>query len=228
MPDKITQPSLAPAETEVKEAPQPTLEDVAKKYNVEEEVKNFNPQVQQPAQPTQPQAVERPFVNTVPDPITDPDGWNKYQAYQRTVIDGTLRELTQTVSEIRKEKEQEKLNVEVNKAVTRVNEKLKIDPVYAEIMLEKKYRDDRIFKRIWDNRHTNPKALEEALDVVASEGSKVFQVRSDPQLVENQRAAKASQKAMATTQAKSGPDVENMSAVEFDRWWAQTLNQRAG
>lgn len=226
MSEEITQSSPAPAETEVKEAPQPTLADVAKKYNVEEEVKNFNPQPQ-PAQPA-PQPVERPFVNTVPDPITDPDGWNKYQAYQRTVIDGTLRELTQTVSEIRKEKEQEKLNVEVNKAVTRVNEKLKIDPVYAEIMLEKKYRDDPIFKRIWDNRKTNPKALDEALDVIASEGSKVFQVRSDPQLVENQRAAKASQKAMATTQSKSGPDVENMTGAEFDRWWAQTLNQRAG
>lgn len=227
MSDEIAQPSPAPAEPEVKEAPQPTLADVAKKYNVEEEVKNFNPQPQQPAQ-VQPQVVERPFVNTVPDPITDLDGWNKYQAYQRTVIDGTLRELTQTVSEIRKEKEQEKLNVEVNKAVTRVNEKLKIDPVYAEIMLEKKYRDDKIFKRIWDNRQTNPKALEEALDVIASEGSKVFQVRSDPQLVENQRAAKASQKAMSTTQQKSGPETGSMSDAEFDRWWNSTLNQRAG
>src|SRR3990167_1334920 len=217
MPDEPTQQSEAPVETEVTEATQPTLADVAKKYNVEEEVKNFQPQVQQPVQ--QPSYAPQP---TVPDPITDPDAWGKYQAHQATILNGTLRELTNSVSEIKRNAEQERLNSEVNKAVSRVTEKLKIEPIYTEILLEKKYRDDKIFKRIWDNRATNPKALEEALDVIASESSKVFQVRPDPQLVENQRAAKASQKAMSSTQIRSDEsEVLNMSDGDFDRWWAK-------
>ena len=217
MSDETTQPSVAPAETEVKESPQPTLDDVAKKYNVEEEAKNFQPQVQPiaPANATQP-------PRAIPDPISDPDGFNKYQTYQNTILEGTLREITNSVTEIKRQAEQDKLNTEVNKAVERVTEKLKIEPVYTEILLEKRYRDDKVFKRIWDNRKTNPKALEEALDVVASEASKVFQVRSDPQLIENQRAAKASQKAMSSSQPKSDTDaVMNMSDGEFDRWWAK-------
>ena len=133
-----------------------------------------------------------------------------------------MREITNSVTEIKRQAEQDKLNTEVNKAVERVTEKLKIEPVYTEILLEKRYRDDKVFKRIWDNRKTNPKALEEALDVVASEASKVFQVRSDPQLIENQRAAKASQKAMSSSQPKSDTDaVMNMSDGEFDRRWAK-------
>jgi len=217
MNEENAQQSDAPVETEVKEAPQPTLADVAKKYNVEEEVKNFQPQVQPQVQ--QPPQYAQPLA--VPDPVSDLEGWNKYQAYQNTVIGGTLRELANSVTEIRKNAELEKLNTEVNKAVAKVTDKLKIDSVYAEILLEKKYRDDRIFKRIWDNRNVNPNALNEALDVIASEAGKVFQVRSDPQLMENQRAAKASQKAMSTTQQKSGSSEPlNMSDTEFDRWWA--------
>src|SRR3989304_7624550 len=86
MNEENAQQSDAPVETEVKEAPHPTLADVAKKYNVEEEIKNFQPQVQpqvqQPPQYAQPSAV--------PDPVSDLEGWNKYQAYQNTVIGGAL------------------------------------------------------------------------------------------------------------------------------------------
>ena len=218
MSDENTQSSESPVETEVKEAPQPTMADVAKKYNVEEEAKSFQPQVQTVQPPVQ--QFQQP-TQSIPDPITDQAGWERYQAHRSTVIDGTLRELANSVSEIKKQAEQDKLNVEVNKAVAKVTDKLKIDPIYTEILLEKKYRDDKIFKRIWDNRNMNPKALEEALDVIASEGSRVFQVRSDPQLVENQRAAKASQKAMSSTQQKSGDNSPlDMNDAEFSRWWA--------
>ncbi len=230
MSDENTQPSSVPAETEVKqtastdtpnnEPEKLTMADVAKKFNVEDEAKNFNPQIPQPQQPNPNPNELKPYFNVQPDPITDPDGFRKYNEYQSTILNGTLRELASTVTEMKKQAEQEKLNVEVNKAIAKVNEKLKVDPIYTEILLEKKYRDDPIFRRIWDNRKVNPKALDAALEVITSEASGVFQVRSDPQLVENQRAAKASQKAMSSTTKSQNDDVMNMSEAEFDHWWA--------
>lgn len=212
----------APIET-ANEAPQ-TLADVAKKYNVDQQVQNFTAQPQAPqSAPTQYPPVQ-PF--TAPDPVTSPEQWNQYQAsilMQNQHLQGNLRELTQSVEAIRKEATQARLDSEVTKAVSKVNDKLKVDPLYAEIALEKRYRDDPIFKRIWDNRQVNPKALEEALEVVSNELQGVFSVRQDPQLTENLRAAKQSQRTMSTTQKAptEGDEALKMNEGEFDRWWSQ-------
>lgn len=225
--NEVTQePSQTPAPTETVTTPvetTQTLADVAKKYNVDQQVQNFTAQPQQPqSQPAPSYPAAPPF--TPPDPVTSPEQWNQYQAnilMQNQNLQGNLRELTQTVQAIRQEATQAKLDAEVNKAVAKVNDKLKIDPLYAEIALEKRYRDDPIFKRIWDNRNINPKALEEALDVVSNELQGVFAVRQDPQLTENLRAAKQSQRTMSTT-AKQPSDAEaalNMNNADFDRWW---------
>lgn len=218
MNEDNTQQSNAPAETATPTAnettPQTqTLEDIAKKYSIEEQTKTFTakPEI----------APSQPFIDPrIPDPVVNPDEFTKYQLNQSAMVMKNIAEMNQTVQELRKSQEQERLNAEVNKAVARVNEKLKIEPKYAEILLEKEYRDNPVFKRIWDNRYVNPKALDEALDVIAQSNANVFQVRSDPQLIENQRAAKTSQKAMATTNGKSqSDDIMNMSDHEFDRWW---------
>jgi CTP:phosphocholine cytidylyltransferase-like protein len=59
---------------------------------------------------------------------------------------------------------------------------------------------------IWNNRGKNPKALTAALEAFAGELKDKYTVRQDPQLVENQRAVKASQQQMATTQKQSQQD----------------------
>lgn len=217
MNEDTTQQSATPAETATTTAnettPQTqTLEDIAKKYSIEEQTKTFTAKPEIPSQS---------FIDPrIPDPVVNPDEFTKYQLNQSAYVQKTLSEMNQTVQEMRKSQEQERLNAEVNKAVARVNDKLKIEPKYAEILLEKEYRDNPVFRRIWDNRYVNPKALDEALDVVAQSNANVFQVRSDPQLIENQRAAKTSQKAMATTSGKSqADDVMNLPDHEFDRWW---------
>lgn len=223
MTDQTQEQSQTPVSTETVPETTQTLADVAKKYNVDQQVQNFTAQPQAPQyQPSYPSAP--PF--TAPDPVTSPEQWNQYQAsllMQNQHLSGNLRELTQTVQAIRQEATQARLDTEVNKAVAKVNDRLKVDPLYAEIALEKRYRDDPIFKRIWDNRQVNPKALEEALDVVTNELQGVFSVRQDPQLTENIRAAKQSQRTMSTT-AKSPSDADqalNMNDGEFDRWWNQ-------
>lgn len=223
MEPEITQQSPAPVEAEVKQtttdSPEPTLADVAKKYNVEEEVKQFTATPEpQPQQQYQQQQIPQ----YAPDPILDADGFRNYLASQNQTTANILNQVASTVHELRKEREQEALNAEIKQAVTRVNEKMGIDQTYAELVLEKEYRGDPIFKRIWDNRKVNPQALVEALDVIANRNSKVFQVKTDPQLMENTRAAKASQRAMATTQRTSEEtEVNKMSDGEFEHWWNQ-------
>lgn len=206
---------VEPQQTTANEStPQPTFEDIAKKYSIEDQTKTFT------AKPETPIA---PIDHRIPDPVINPDEFTKYQLNQTAQVMNTMNTVAKTVEEMRRTQEQERLNVEVNKAVTRLNEKLKIDPKYAEILLEKEYRDNPVLQRIWANRYVNPKALDEALDVIANNNAKTFQTSSDPQLVENQRAAKASQKVMSTTTNKSkNEEIANMSDAEFDRWWANT------
>lgn len=233
MAEQTTQQSEAPVETQTMPTPldsqrhessgqtgEQTLEDIAKKYSIEDQTKSFtakpapNNPMPSPAAPS-----FDPNIR-IPDPVTNPDDWTRFYAQQNAQVSKTLGDIASTVTEMRKQQEQERLNTEVNKAVERVNSKLNVDPKYAEILLEKEYRDNPIFKRIWDNRYANPKALDEALDVIANNGSKVFQVKVDPQLAENQRAAKASQKAMATTQNRSQTDdLLSLSDHDFDREW---------
>lgn len=220
MTEEITQQSDAPVESQTTpdEPSEQTLEDIAKKYSIEDQTKSFTAQPVQQA-PSQPAPSYEPQYR-VPDPVVNQDEFTRFLAQQNSQVNNNLREIAQTVTEMRKQQEQERLNAEVNKAVERVNTKLNIDPKYAEILLEKEYRDNKIFQRIWENRYANPKALDEALDVIANSATRVFQVKSDPQLVENQRAAKASQKTMASTSKQSpNADVMDMNEQEFNQWW---------
>ncbi len=200
--------------------PEVTMADVAKKYNVEEAVKSFTAQ---PA-PPQPQPQPQYQPQYTPDPLVDLDGFNKHYLNQNQQILGAVTEVARSVQEIRQEREQQVLNAEIKQAVSRVNERVNIDPTYTEILLEKEYRSDPMFKRIWDNRHSNPTALNEALDVISRKAHKVFQVRSDPQLVENTRAAKASQGASASKKGSSEVDVMSMTDNEFDQY-AERIKQ---
>jgi hypothetical protein len=216
MNEETEQQSAQPVEsteTQANDTTSQTLEDIAKKYSIEDQAKSFTAKpensFQSPPLPEQ----------RIPDPVVQPDEWSKYHLNQSAYVNQNLQKMAGTVDEMRRAMETERLNAEVNKAVARVNDKLKIDPKYAEILLEKEYRDNRIFQRIWDNRYVNPKALDEALDVIANSSANVFQTRSDPQLVENQRAAKASQRAMSTTNKQPNDEIANMTDSEFDRWW---------
>lgn len=209
-------PPVEPQQTTANESTPQTLEDIAKKYSIEDQTKTFT---------AKPEAPIAPIDHRIPDPVINPDEFTKYQLNQTAQVMNTMNNVAKTVEEMRKAQEQERLNVEVNKAVTRLNEKLKVDPKFAEILLEKEYRDNPVLQRIWANRHVNPKALDEALDVIASNNAKMFQTSTDPQLVENQRAAKASQKVMSTTNRKSQDDeIAGMTDAQFEQWW----NERKG
>jgi hypothetical protein len=199
-----------------------SMADVAKKYNVDKMSVEFTAK---PAATTaQPQPVSAPvYTPPIPDPITQSDDFAKYQLQQQQYVTGTLRELGEQVQEMSKRAQQAELDAEVNQAVGKVSSKLPgVDKTYTEILLEKRYRDDPIFKSIWDNRKLNPKAVDEALEVITNEAKGVFQVKVDPQLQENIRAAKASTSTKAVSnRADESDPTANMNEAEFDRWWNQ-------
>ena len=187
------------------------LEQVYKDFPIEETASQFQPQSPQPA-PT-PAPVVGPKV---PDPF-DPN----FPAYQQHVSQ-SVASLSQSLAQMQgkftafeRGLAQKQAEADIKHAVGIITDKAGIEPEIAEVALEAKARSDPKFLQIWKNRQQNPKAYNAALQAVSSEFQQKFTVRQDPQLAENQRAVKAAQQQMATTQ-KQDPNDEwtSMSPAE--------------
>ena len=227
MENEINQQSQQPAETAAPEAQAPTLESIAKELSVEEQAQQFTSAVPQ-YQPPYQQPVQQPAFRA-PDPITDPEGYNRFMVQQMqsvTALGSTIKQMVDKVQTWERTTQEQRINQDVDKAVTRVNEKLKVDPMLAEIALEKMYRTDANFKRIWDNRERNPQAYERALDVVADKLVPMFQTRQDPKIAGDIRAAKTSQQSMATTRQTGVNEGVPSDPAEFKRYWESLVNNR--
>lgn len=215
-----TQQSNTPAETTA--APQPSLEDISKEFSVEEQTRSFTAQPQ-PSYTPQPAYQPAPQI---PDPVLNPDAYAQYVWQQNPLVSqlgNTVQEVTAKLQAFEQQQTQAKLEADVNRAVTKVNEKLKVDPMLAEAALEAEYRRNPTFKHIWDNRDRNPAAFDRALDVISNTLASRFAVRTDPQLLENQRAALSSQRTMATSpQSSQAMDALKMPQGEFESWWEST------
>jgi hypothetical protein len=234
MADENTQQSEAPVENVVTETPAPeaaptqTLEEVYKQFNVDDAAQQFTAQPVQntPPQNFQQQPVYQPQPS-IPDPITDPEAYRHYMQVsqqQNSALGQTINTLNSKLTQIERERQQQVIDADIGKAVARVNSKVKADPLMVELALEKKAREEPRFMKIWDNRHKNPKAWEAAQDAVANELQGKFSVRTDPQLTENQRALKASQRGMATSNQTTNSEWDNLSDGYFDRKWREAKN----
>jgi hypothetical protein len=229
MNEEMNQQSTAPAETAAPEATEtPSLESIAQSLSVEEQAQQFTSSVQPYQQPQyqQPYQQQNPYVG-IPDPITDPEGYKAYslQHLQKlTTLDSSLQQIAQKIQNYERTQSEQKINQDVDSAVAKVNQNLKLDPLVAEALLEATYKRDQNFKKIWDNRSRNPQALEQALNVLSGKFAGQFNVKQDPQIAENIRAAKSAQQSMATT-GKQSPngDINQMSPEEFDRWWQNSI-----
>ncbi len=215
MTDQTPVQSNAPAENTA--APQPSLEDISKEFSVEEQTRSFT------AQPQPPQPVYHAPPPQVPDPVINPDAFLQYAWQQNPAVPQLTNQLQQVSAKLQAfehQQAQAKLEADVNRAVSKVNEKLKVDPLLAEAALEAEYRRNPTFKHIWDNRDRNPAAFDRALEVMGNQLSTRFAVRTDPQLLENQRAAVSSQRTMATNpQSNPAMDALKMPQGEFEAWW---------
>jgi len=144
------------------------------------------------------------------------------QAFAQNTVVNELSGIKNEIETYKQQMAKQKLETDLGNAVKRVNEKLNVDPVMAEALLDIEYRKNPSFQKIWNHRDSNPAAFQKALDVIANKLAGTVATRTNDQLVENVRAAKTSQQALATA-PKEDPygDVGNMNEAEFNRWWSQ-------
>lgn len=222
-------------QTSTEAAPEQTLEQVYKQFNVEETANQFQPQFQPSAPAPQPQqqpaAPQQPVVGDVPDPILDPQGFKSWSATQTQETRRALSQLAQTqqqiyVAEMRRQEE-----ADIRSAVSKVKEKIgDIDDDFVEIALGQRARKDPKFHAVYQNRHKNPAAWNAALGAVATEIKGKYQFRQDPQLTENLRAAKQStQNSLTSKDTGSNNSIEDRLATaktqrEFDKMWREMQN----
>ena len=224
-----TQSTSTEQGTSTEAAPEQTLEQVYKQFNVEETAQQFQPQPQSaPQQPSQPAAPQQPMATEVPDPILDPQGFKSWSATQAKSTQEALSRLHQTQQQIYVAEMQRREEADIRSAVQKVQEKVgDIDPDFVEIALGQKARKDPKFMSIYQNRHKNPAAWNAALGAVASEFKGKYQFRQDPQLTENLRAAKQSTQGSLTTRdtGSANPIEERLGSAktqaEFDRMWRE-------
>lgn len=199
MNEEQTEQTVEAAETtETTQSTEPeTIGDIAKKYNVEEQAQNFQQEVPQPV-----------------EQHSDPYNYDYDQA---------LNEMRNVVNEVKTYKEQiqnERMENDIKQAVAKIDVE-GVSDKFKRVYLETEYHEDPNFKKIWDLRYANPRAYEEALKFHRNQVAKMFNVKSDPQLVENQQAAKKSQRTVATAApADSLTDqMMNASGSDFDEMW---------
>lgn len=223
MTNQTSAPSPAPAETQSTPSPDDSLKAIASEFTVEEQARQFTATPSHPAQ-FQPQAYQPP-VQHVPDPVVDKDAyvaWANAQLAAQNQFQSALREVTTEISAIKQERIQQKVNADVDRAVQTVGQTLKgVDPDLIESFLNLEYSKNPSFQRIFDNRDKNPTAYERALKVVADKYASKVQIKVDPRLAENVRAAQSSQRTMATTQSPSN-EWANLSPKEFEEMWLRT------
>jgi len=227
MNEETTNESAEPVETTTEDTTE-SLDEIASSFNVEDQASQFQAQPQQPAPAPEPQFNQYQNQSGIPDPISNPDGYDFYmqqQAQQSSQIQQTLNQLAEKVQGYEQQATQQKVDADVEKAVSVINSKLNVDPQMAEVAMEVEYRNNPAFKKIWDNRDKNPAAYNKALGVIADKWSSKFANKADPQLAENVRAAKTSQQTMANAPATDKDDEwSNLSPGEFALKWSQTKN----
>lgn len=198
---------------------QTTLDDVYKQYGVEGVSRQF-----QAATAPKPLPTEEPII---PDPVLDPESYKRFQMdqFQRNrQLQESLNQYGSVVSDIVAKEQHRQLEADVNRAVDYVKSKIEgdVDRDLLEVALDLEARRDPRFMQMFEQRGKNPEAWNKALDAFSRKASSKFAMRADPQLVENQRAIKASQQQSGTTRAPAKEDDwEGLSGSEFEAKWRQ-------
>jgi len=200
----------------------PTLDDVISEFNVQAPVEaapQNNVQEFQPAQA--PQHID-------PYDESQLNSWASQTAQNQSQLQQQVQELSAKLTQQEQARAQAIVDADIKTAVSKVTEKVEgLDPLMAEIYLEKRATENPGFKAIWDNRSANPKALDAALNALSNELDGKFTFKADPQIAENHRAAQQSQQSNATQTATSYSNplekalAEATSPADRDRIWAQ-------
>lgn len=222
MSEQVVEQPVSTEQPASTEAPA-SLEDVFKQYSVTEPQETPSPQPQPRTDP-QPQAPH------IPDPALDPDGFKRYEATRaadsqalRQSFDKLAEHITRSEVERRREREE----ADIKKAVGFLQEKAPgVDPDVLEVYLGAQAKKDPRLLAVWQNRSKNPKAWDAALKAIGNDAAAKFSIRTDGQLVENQRAMKTAQQHMATAQPEPSKteQIGKLQGAAFDREFERIRN----
>ena len=180
-------------EQPVVDAPQ-TLDDVISEFNVQAapapEVQN-NVQEFKPAQSTHIDAYDEESINQ----------WASDTRNNQNALQQEVQNLRKDADARAQADSQKIIDADIKSAVGKITESVEgIDPLMAELYLNKRAEEHDGFRAAWDNRGKDPKAFDAALSAISSELEGKFQ-RVDTQLAENHRAAQQSTQSNNTQKA---------------------------
>jgi len=197
-----------------------TLDDIISGYNVQA------PPAQASSQPkVQSQEYAPPSARV--DPLDE----SQFQAYTQSVAQNTtalnsqVRELSEKLTQLEQKDAELRIEADINNAVKSVNDGLNLNPKLVRVHLELTAQEKPAFKKVWENRHNDPKTFERALKAIQKEIGNTYSVRQDPELTETQAAIRQSQKSLANQTASRGQNtleaaLENAKTqAEFDAAW---------
>lgn len=206
------------------EAVTETLDDVISEYNIQEPPRQAEPS-QQPVQAP----MSQPVIKV--DPL-DENSFNQYATsvqQNQSALTSQIREMEQKLTQLEQRDAELQVETEINNAVKTVGEGLELDPKLVRVHLEYTAQEKPGFKRVWENRHNDPKTYTRALKAVQKEMAELYNVKQDPNLTETQTAIRQSQRSLASkTQPKTQNPIEERlsgakSQAEFDREWQRMI-----
>ena len=132
-----------------------------------------------------------------------------------------LSNVSSRLSQYEQESQKQTVSKAIGDAVGTVNETVNQDPELVESYLNIRYNKDQKFAQIWDNRDKNPKALNEALGVVARDMQNKFAVKVDSQIAEDQRAINNATRSTRQNKVEENSDdkLMKLNDAEFDVYW---------
>jgi hypothetical protein len=189
------------------EVEQPTLEQLAAQFKVEE---RLPPQSVPQAAPPKPE---------------DPDELARWSAQRYEEITQHLSSLQENLTRKERDEYVSSQMKALDEAISQIGNDVPISKMLIEGALHTKYARDENFRKIFDNRDQNPTAYKKALTILSDEIKKEAAIKYDPQVAEDAKALNQLQRSART--GKSVDDAQdkwrNMSAADFDREWGRLL-----
>ena len=205
-------------------------EPVVSEESLDSIIEQYKPQLVAvaPAAPAAPvQVASAPTV----DPLDETSMNNYVQSVNngQSLLNTQLQYVQAKLTHMEEQSTRLQVDADINDAVSRINEGLNIEPKRIRVELELKAQENPGFKAIWDNRKENPEAYTKTLNALSRELGETYSVRTDSELVANQKAVQQSQQSRSTTNAQ---DVESpledrlkgaKSGGEFNAEWQRLI-----
>jgi len=191
-----------------------TQENEIPEVSVEQTIDSIASEFNVPA-PAEPEpAAPQPLSLVTLDPLDESsiNSWANQQNQTVSVLQAEVQTLKGQVDASQRSEKQHQVEGEITTAVTKINDGLNFDPGMVRAHLESLAANNPSFRKIWDNRRQNPRALDKVLTAVKTDIQSKWTLPSSEAL-EDHKAAKASQQALAT---KSKETDDNPLQAAFD------------